>query len=187
MMKRFQAFALLLIFIRIQSFAFEKSELFESIYEGDAQKAIGFFDKIESISYEEAHELITEIHQYYVSHFGSGILDNEEYQKQLNRYRNIYHSILRGYGIHLQNSLIENGKGYSKKIIFCKKDKNSTGLDDEIPGSIVLGGVEILGGALVWILPFPAAKQIGSIMIADGIRRTFNGLEEMDRENKNNQ
>ena len=59
MMKRFQAFALLLIFIRIQSFAFEKSELFESIYEGDAQKAIGFFDKIESISYEEAHELIT--------------------------------------------------------------------------------------------------------------------------------
>ena len=49
---------------------------------------------------------------------------------------------------------------------------------------MVLGGVEILGGGLVWILPFPGAKQLGGIMIADGVRRTFNGLEEIDEENR---
>lgn len=90
--------------------------------------------------------------------------------------------------MYIQNSFIDNREGFSEKIILCKKDKkNYTGVDSEVPGSIVLGGVEILGGALVWILPFPTAKQLGSIMIADGIRRTFNGLEEIDKENKNNQ
>ena len=49
---------------------------------------------------------------------------------------------------------------------------------------MVLGGLEMLSGALVWILPFPGAKQLGVFMVGDGLQRTFNGLEELDKENK---
>lgn len=49
---------------------------------------------------------------------------------------------------------------------------------------MILGGVEILTGSLVWILPIPGAKQLGGIMVADGVRRTFNGLEDLDEQNK---
>lgn len=68
------------------------------------------------------------------------------------------------------------------EILLCKKK-----VAEEIPGSVALGGVEILSGALVWILPFPGTKQLGGIMIADGVRRTFNGLEEVGKKNKKHQ
>ena len=54
-------------------------------------------------------------------------------------------------------------------------------------GSVVIGGVEVLGGALVWVLLASGIKQLGGVMIADGIRRTFDGLTTMDEENKKKQ
>lgn len=45
----------------------------------------------------------------------------------------------------------------------------------------------MIGGALILVVPIPGCKQLGGIMIADGVRRTFNGLEELDAENKQNQ
>jgi hypothetical protein len=52
----------------------------------------------------------------------------------------------------------------------------------DIPGSLILGGVEILVGSLVHLLP--GCGWLGKLIIADGIRRGFNGLEEMDDHNK---
>ncbi len=129
-MKISQAFSLFMIFFNMQCFAFEKSELFESIDQGDAPKVIAFFNQIESITYEEAYELITEIYQHYVSEFGLEILDNEEYQNQLDQYAELYHSILKNYGISLEKSLISNGDDFSTILLLCrKKKKNSTGLE----------------------------------------------------------
>lgn len=187
-MKISQVFSLFVIFFSTQCFAFEKSALFDAIDQGNASKAIAFFNQIESVDHEEAYELITEIYQHYVSQFGSEIFDNREYQRQLGQYREIYRSILKSYGIALENSLISNRGDFSAKILLCKKKKkDKIGLEAEVPGSMVLGGVEILGGVLICILPFPGAKRVGGMMIGDGIRRTFNGLEEIDKENKTKQ
>ncbi len=184
-MKISRVFSLFVVFLRAQCFTFENSVLFEAIDQRDASRVVNFFNQIESVDYEEACQLIKQIYQYYIDQFGPEILENEEYQKQLGQYRELYHSILENYGISLENSLINNRGDFPSKILLCKKkEKNSAGLETEIPGSMVLGGVEILGGALIWILPFPGAKQLGGIMIGDGIRRTFNGLEEMDKDNK---
>ena len=49
---------------------------------------------------------------------------------------------------------------------------------------MIIGGVEILVGALIWIIPAPGTKQLGAILVGDGIRRTFNGLEEVDKQNQ---
>jgi len=48
----------------------------------------------------------------------------------------------------------------------------------KIPGPIAIGAIEILSGALVWVLPFDEAKPVGGAMILDGIRRILSCLEE---------
>ena len=87
----------------------------------------------------------------------------------------------------LKKSSNHHEKNQSNKIIKCNQENIPLDFETEVPGSMVLGGIEIIGGVFVCILPVPAAKQIGSMMIGDGIRRTFNGLEEVDKINKNNQ
>ena len=60
-------------------------------------------------------------------------------------------------------------------------------LDDEIfPADLILGGVEMLVGALICILPIPPAKWLGGVIIADGINRTFNGARDLDEQNRHN-
>ena len=162
-------------------------DLFQAIDREDIRAITLFFDKINAIDIEEAHELISEIYDYYVIQFGLEVLESEECWKNLDHCRELYCSMLSLYGISVENSPIYNEYQGSCKILLCKKNKNrflQKPLETEIPGSTILGGVEVLSGALVWILPFPGAKQLGGIMIADGVRRAFNGLEEMDKSNQ---
>ena len=184
-MTLFRSFFVLFLYWNIHCFSMDTRDLFEAIDQENAQAVINFFDKIDVINLEEAYELISNIYEHYVSQFGSEILSSEEYCKNLEYCRQLYHSMLSRYGLSTENSLIHNKYQGSYEILLCKKSKEK--VKAEIPGSVVLGGVEILGGALVWILPFPGTKQLAGIMIADGIRRTFNGLEEVDEENKKNQ
>ncbi|NGX27133.1 MAG: hypothetical protein K940chlam6_01064 [Chlamydiae bacterium] len=168
-------------------FSIDKSLLIEAIERQDISEVVSFFDKIETITWEEAHELITDFYDHYISQFGPEILDNEEYIKNLEHCKGIYHAILEGHGIPLENSLIRYENDLSPSILLCgKKNKKKGKIEAEVPGSMILGGVEILGGSLVWILPFPGARQLGGFIIADGVRRTFNGLEDIDEENKQN-
>jgi hypothetical protein len=58
------------------------------------------------------------------------------------------------------------------------------GTDNELPGSVYVGGMEVLAGALVFTLglAFPPAYGVGSALMIDGTRRVLNGLEEIDRQ-----
>lgn len=47
--------------------------------------------------------------------------------------------------------------------------------------------MEILAGTLVWILPFPQTKYVGTGIIMDGIRRTFDGVDEKGKDNEKKQ
>lgn len=175
---------LLILFFSTQCFALDKSELLAAIDQADATKIIAFFNKIDSIDREEASTLITEVYRHCISQFGSEILCSKEYLDQLNQSKDLYHSILSMHGVSLKNSLFKNKYGYTNKYLLCNETTNDDETESEIPGSMIIGGVEILSGALLWILPFPGAKQIAMLIISDGIRRTFNGLEEVEKENK---
>lgn len=54
--------------------------------------------------------------------------------------------------------------------------------DLDVPGSLVLGGFEILVGGLVHCIP--GCGWLGKALILDGVRRGINGLEELDKSNK---
>ncbi|MDN3506417.1 MAG: hypothetical protein P0S96_04230 [Simkaniaceae bacterium] len=166
-------------------FSIDKTKLIDAIDRQDFSEVSNFFESVESISWGEAQELIADVYEYYASQYGIEIFENDEFIENLEHWKEVYHWILEENGFSSENILIQNKDPDSFSIILCGK-KNKRGVEAEVPGSMILGGVEILGGSLVWILPIPGAKLVGGAMISDGIRRTFNGLEELDNENKQN-
>ncbi len=56
--------------------------------------------------------------------------------------------------------------------------------DEDFSTNTVIGLVEMLVGSLLYIIPHPATKIIGGIILADGIARAGGGLIEIDDKNK---
>lgn len=57
-------------------------------------------------------------------------------------------------------------------------------LNYEYPDELIIGGIELLAGSLLVILPFPLTQAIGGIMLTDGSRRVFDGVKEVSQYNK---
>lgn len=66
-----------------------------------------------------------------------------------------------------------------------KNKSNSPKSDKEIPGTVIIGAVEVLAGALIWIVP--PFRIIGSGMIMDGTRRLLDEAQEKDKNRKKEQ
>lgn len=182
-----RCFLLLILSWSVNCFSFEATHLLNAIERRDSYAVISFFDQIDTLCFEEAHEFISNFYDFYIDQYGSEILHCEEYLNKLDYCKELYHAILKQYGFSLKQSLIHDQNNVPYEFLLCGQKENEANVEVEVPGSMILGGVEILGGVLVWILPFPGAKELGVIMIGDGIRRTFNGVEEADKENKKNQ
>jgi len=52
----------------------------------------------------------------------------------------------------------------------------------DLPADVVIGGIEIFAGVLLYLLP--GCKVIGGTVIADGATRVLNGIKEAEEENK---
>ncbi len=183
-MKIIRRYFILVLFWSVHCSAIDITDLFQAIDREDSSAIICFFDQIDLITVEEGRELITNFYEYYADRFGSDIFNNGECLNKLDYFIEIYNSILSKPGFFYEKNMIhKNNMGFD--TLFCQNKKIKK--EKEVPSSMILGGVEILGGSLVWVLPFPGAKQLGGIMIADGVRRTFDGLEEIDKENKKEQ
>lgn len=50
-----------------------------------------------------------------------------------------------------------------------------TWLRGEVPSDVIIGAVETLAGALLWVTPF---RSIGTGMMVDGVRRMLNGIQD---------
>jgi hypothetical protein len=76
----------------------------------------------------------------------------------------------------------KNSKPSPAKSFTASPLLQAAGTDKELPGTMYVGGVEALAGALVFTLGlvFPPAYGVGGALMIDGARRVFNGLEEMD-------
>jgi hypothetical protein len=54
----------------------------------------------------------------------------------------------------------------------------------ELPGNVYVGGVEMLSGVLVCLLPFPGAATLGVFMLGDGLRRVADGYIQANDEER---
>lgn len=90
-----------------------------------------------------------------------------------------------------QNNFLNKWKYFGRNQKKNKKAKknpeaSSSANHGDLPGSVYVGGVETLAGALIFTLGliYPPAYGVGSALMVDGTRRVFNGLEQVDEENK---
>jgi hypothetical protein len=56
---------------------------------------------------------------------------------------------------------------------------------DGIPGSCILGGCEMLAGAILCLIQVPGLPWLGGVIIVDGVRRMGDGLVQMDNMRRN--
>lgn len=113
---------------------------------------------------------------HYAKMYGSEIFDNQFLKKQFRLWQEFNISLS-------ANSSIFPHKIDTTQVRSSKKRRKGV-TQAEIPGSIVVGGVEVLAGALACILPIPGARVFGVGLMTDGCRRVLNGAEELDKSNQ---
>ena len=122
-MKIFRSLFVLILFWRAHCFSMDTTDLLHAIDRQDPSAVISFFDQMDVISLEEAHELISDFYGYYIAQFGSEILNSEEYLQNLAYCKELYHSILEQHGFPLEGGLIHNKNKGSYKVLLCRKTK----------------------------------------------------------------
>ena len=184
-----RTFSVILLLSTSYCFASDCSILFAAIERQDVASVIQYFDDLRLDSHADAIEFIDEIHSHYTSVYGEQIIKSDAYVKRLHKCKRLYRTLFQNHNNSHYGECDVRYFSDTTSVLQCKKKKKpkKPGVEAEVHGSVVIGGVEVLGGALVWILPVPGAKQLGGVMIADGIRRTFDGLTIMDEENKKKQ
>jgi hypothetical protein len=60
--------------------------------------------------------------------------------------------------------------------------KNQDEPKEEYPTTMIVGGVEVFAGVLLHLIPY--CSSVGKVLVGDGMRRIFNGVEEKDQEIK---
>lgn len=72
---------------------------------------------------------------------------------------------------------------HENKCAYNANPSNST--ETDLPSNCYIGGCEILTGSLVLLLPIPGAQWLGGVMVADGVRRVFDGVQQLGDERRN--
>jgi hypothetical protein len=194
MQLRFFLFALLIFGCKLSASPVER--IIEAIESQDASKVIAVFDSMESMTIKEARHFINELYDHYHK------VSPCEPQKSR---RSFFSSLplfacdcrwVRNLGLlvprvpSIQNLLAPHLAMLPLSMHMQIHRITSVFLacsdieDENLPADFVLGGVEIFVGTLMCILPFPPARWLGGIIIADGINRTFNGVKELDEQNR---
>jgi hypothetical protein len=94
------------------------------------------------------------------------------------------------YGVSLNNFTCKKGRKILAKFDFDDREScyllsamnavSSESINEvDYPTSFIIGGIELMVGTLIYILPVPLAKHVGAAVIADGSRRVFNGIEDL--------
>lgn len=195
----------LLIYFQIL-YADNFARIIEAIESQDPVRVSHVFDTLDPLSIEESRTLLQQIYKHY-NH--SQILTNKEqiyslcgktFPKSIEIKKGTFDGRL-GY-FPLLNNLTSLITG----LFSVKKNETSinTLLDEQvlsgvplasllyrgdaddltIPAALVIGGVEMLVGALICVLPFPALKAFGGMVILDGVNRVFNGIERQADQNQ---
>ncbi|NGX59269.1 MAG: hypothetical protein KR126chlam3_00417 [Chlamydiae bacterium] len=125
-------------------------EKFGSEFEFDTLRAALW----EIIDCEEAPQQ----QKFLVKRFFSEIF-NESFQSQMN--------VKKSKGFHLSRHLSMFSTGIRVHPLYWIKS--------EVPDGVIIGAVETLAGALLWLTPF---RAVGTGMMVDGVRRMLNAVEE---------
>lgn len=196
----------LMILLCVKVFSSPLISVIEAIDSENASQVIAVFNTIDSMNVKEAREFLEELYEHYYQVYAE--LHKRQKRSLTSFFPVIGHTNLGknigvftpeviGFGGHYQlvKDLIKPcirdlRKEYSKAGVLNIHHFSSLLLmandfeGPDLPTDLVVGGVEMLAGALICILPIPGARWLGGTLIADGLHRAFNGITEMDEQNK---
>lgn len=153
--------------------------LIQKIDEQNPSEIIKLFEDSRDLTLKEAEGLLQKVYCHYNQPFENKIFNYEE--EVIEFIKNTYLASFAIFGLNLKDRFLRYyATPHSTEIPIDELDyfferKNVSKID--ISRSMVLGGTEILIGTLVSILPCPGAKDIGRILIHDGITRAYSPVK----------
>jgi hypothetical protein len=165
-MRKWLFCVLLLTFSSAHCLDTETQDLFDAIAAYDIESVSAFFDQSRQLSESEAIAVIADLCNHLEN--DKGLCLNRDFVFE--SLRNLYST--------------EDG---TCQVMRTRSVDDTDEPEWCIPGSLVLGAVEVVAGILVCLLPPAKAKEVGAGMMIDGVRRLFNGLEESDEMNRERQ
>lgn len=193
-------------FISATLFAQPSHELLFAIDNNDEEAIISYFNSIDTMSNQEANQLIHLVYEHFQEKYGINIFNQttpaEFFSSDfLNKIKTVSRNptslhvspiFIQPFNLYKYPRLLSSRLGnYSSKVydFFLKRHHLPTlaitsDNEDDIPPELVVGYLEILVGGLIWIIPNPVTKTVGAGLVMDGIRRSGNGLCDQDRLNK---
>lgn len=164
--------------------------LIEVIDSENADQIGNLFDSSQNVSIEEGRKFVSKFIREFEAKFNVTVdinelkcilfdfLDNEECSLDLKKdLAAIFNKLL------IQRNYSFEFASPSYIYYFLSENKTPAEPDKEIPGGVVIGGLETVAGALLWVTPF---RKLGIALMADGVRRMLNVAEEMDKEKNKN-
>lgn len=108
------------------------------------------------------------------------MIENEFYtDEQKSQIKSCFSMLLNNSSLASKNS--ESCYYLSKQKKHSHKKKKENVQKEDISGGVIIGAVETLAGAILWITPF---RVIGTGMMIDGVRRMLNSVEENEPSKK---
>jgi len=151
--------------------------LFSAVEEQDIDALKEFFNELEKEPPQEVERFIEEFHTYYTDKYGTHLLSSDEYKKQLEYHGKVYQQLLKGnQGYPFSRTSLQRVP-YIQPIWWWSKKKEDKEHGITITAGMVIGGVEIFTGALLWIIPIPTVRWAATAIFYDGVQRTFDNIE----------
>lgn len=154
--------------------------LIQKIDEQNATEIIQLFEDSRDLTLKEAEGLLQKVYCHYNQPFENKIFKYEQ-EEVIEFIKNTYLASFAIFGLNLKDRFLRyyamphSPKSPIDELHYLFGRNNVFKVD--MSRSRVVGGTEILIGTLVWILPCPGAKDIGSILINDGITRACSPLK----------
>lgn len=202
---RFITYLSIFLFFSVKLSANPVECLISAIENRCVERIVDLFDSIEPLNSKEAKKITSETYKYFHKKYPSILPLNseEDFLKKLSLFACKSHHyrkkpyfrgvFLNPYPFNFDKYASQRNQGLSflsdKKTLKMMRISefllNSVNFaEDDFPADLVIGGVEMLVGALICILPIPGSQLVGITVITDGVRRSFDGVTQMDERNR---
>lgn len=156
-------------------FGFNTTELCQALESGNLETINNTLKQSELLSKDELQEIASKMIVYFSEKYDLDLSNDELFLNNLVIYNDLFNL-----NINQTKPFLPVYDYRYGRAVACAGHLPT---ENEIPGRVVLGGIEVFSGILVWILPVPGATQLGVFLIGDGLRRTFDELEIIEQFN----
>lgn len=127
-MKVLQWILPLFLFSSAQCAVLKTQELIDAIEQSDPIEVVNFFERASEVTLSEAQEFVADLYDYFISKYGSEILDDDEYIQNIEYCHNHFQAALNNTDNSGHNWFMKSDPPPDRYLLLCadRKGKNQT-------------------------------------------------------------